>query len=166
MATVILPLIVKSADIIVATTNTPELVLISGTNFVVSGYALGKVAAESLCFQAILGQFGASNTDIKANFVWYARAGTTSSTANFSMAIARYVAGTSVEATAFATAGTVTSTCSATAKGAKYETGVSCTLPASLAANDEIEFLFQRTTGGTLADDAVLTGLYLSYSDV
>lgn len=165
MATVILPLIVKSADIIVSGANTPELVLISGTNFVVSGYALGNAAQETLNFQAILGQFGASNTDIKANFVWYSRAGSTTGNAFFSVAIARYVAGTSVEATAFATAGTVTSTVSGTAKGAKYETGVSCALPSGLTTNDEIEVQFFRNAG-TLASDAILTGLYLSYSDV
>lgn len=167
MATVVKAFRVASADIV--TTNPPELVLIAGTNFPVSGYALGDTNRENLYFQGIIDQFGASNTDVKANFVWYSRTGAVTNAASWGCALARYVAGTSVEALAFATAGAATSTVSATAKGATYLTAVSCTLPSGLTANDEIEvnvFRDGAAGGDTLVGDAVLTGFYLSYLDV
>ena len=167
MATVVLDCNVKAGDIL--TTNPPELVLITGTNFPVSGYAFGDTNKEHLFFQRILANFGASNTDVKANFVWYSRTGATTNAASWGAAIARYVPGTSVEALAFATAGNSTSTVSGTAKGSTYLISLSLTLPSGLAANDEIQIDVYRdgaAGGDTLVGDAVLTGFYLSYVDV
>ena len=171
MGTVYMPIAVESAR--VKSTNTPELVNIAGTNFPIGGYAMDAAAREDLYFQTVLPLFGASNTTLVCNIYWYSRTGQTTGNAVFGAAVAAVTAGdaVSMEAKAFATATSASATTvNGTAKGLTKTTVTIANLDslATAAPWDELELdVFRDGASGsdTLTGDAIITAIYLEYSD-
>lgn len=169
MAQVILAVDVKSANI--KSSSTPELVLIAGTNFPVSGYAMDAAAREDLYFQLIVPFFGASNTTLEVDVYWYSRTGQTTGAAVFGAAVACITPADaqSVETKAFATATSATATTvNGTARGLTKTTITVANLD-SLTSLDWVEldvFRDGAAGGDTLTGDAVITNIYLNYVDV
>jgi hypothetical protein len=165
MATVILVIDPKSANL--KPTNTPELVLIAGTNFPVSGMAMDASATEHLYFQSALPLFGASNTTIACGILWYSRTGQTTGTVGWGAAVACITPTTdtgSVEAKAFATATTPTAATGNGSAKALNLTTVTIANIDSATALDQIE-LDVFSNAGTMTGDRIITAIYLSYSD-
>lgn len=166
MATVYVPLDIVSAR--VGTTAIPELVLISGTNAPVMGYAFDGATREDVYFSLPLILYGSGNITLTAKV--YSRSGATSGTFVFGARIACITAGdaVSMETKNWATAQqSSNTTINGTARGA---TGCSVTISNldSATALDEVWLNFYRLpadAGDTITSDLIVTNLYLSYSD-
>lgn len=155
----------KSA--IVGTSAIPELVLISGTNSPVMGYAFDASSREDLYFSVPLLVYGSGN--ITATLHWYSRSGSTSNAVVWGARIACITPGDaqSMESKNWATTQTQTTTVNSTAKGLT-STAVTISNLDSAAANDTVWLNIYRDAaagGDTMSGDAILTTLYLSYSD-
>jgi len=166
MATVYVALDPKSA--IVSSSAIPELVLIVGTNGPVMGYAFDAAAREDLYFSLPLLLYGSGT--ITATCHWYSRSGSTSGATIWGFRIACITPGdsTSMEAKNWATAQTTTTTVNSNAKGLTSTAIADSSNLDSAAALDTIWVNIYRDAaagGDTMTGDAILTGLYLSYSD-
>jgi hypothetical protein len=166
MATVYLGIDPKAA--IVGTTAIPELVLISGTNSPVMGYAFDAAAREDLYFSVPLLVYGSGS--ITATLHWYSRSGSTTGATIWGFRIAAITPGdaVSMEAKNWATTQTTTTTVNGTAKGLTSTAVVDSSNLDSAAALDTLWVNIYRDAaagGDTMSGDAILTGLYLSYSD-
>lgn len=168
MATVYVGLDPKSA--IVGASAIPELVLISGTNAPVMGYAFDAATREDLYFSLPLLLYGASAPSITVTLHWYSRSGSTSGATIWGFRIAAITPGdtTSMEAKNWATAQTTTTTVNANAKGLTSTAVADTANLDSAAALDTLWCNIYRDAaagGDTMSGDAIFTGGYLSYSD-
>jgi hypothetical protein len=166
MATVYVALDPKSA--IVSSSAIPELVLIVGTNGPVMGYAFDAAAREDIYFSLPLLVYGSGS--ITAVGHWYSRSGSTTGAVVWGFRIACVTPGDaqSMESKNWATTQTNTPTVNGTAKGLTSFTVVDSSNLDSAAALDTIWVNIYRDAaagGDTMSGDAILTGLYLSYSD-
>lgn len=165
MATVYLPLDPKSA--ILSTSSIPELVLIVGTNGPVMGYAFDASAREDIYFSLPLPLYGSGNVTVTLH--WYSRSGSTSGAVVWGSRLAAVTPGDaqSMESKNWATAATQTTTVNSTAKGLT-SSAVAISSLDSLTALDTVWFDIYRDAaagGDTMSGDAILLGIYLSYSD-
>lgn len=168
MATVSLALSPRNA--IVGTSAIPELVLISGTNAPVMGYAFDRTVREDIYIDDLTAiTYGASAGNLTLVIKWYSRSGSTSGNVVWGARIAAITPGdaTSMETKAWATAQTTTTAVNATAKG-PTSTSITISNLDSLTANDELWLnIYRDATNGsnTMTGDAIITSAYLTYSD-
>lgn len=167
MATVILPLDVRGAD--VAAANIPEFVVIAGTNFPAVGYAFDDATTETIYFKVpYLPTYGSGNVSMVLD--WYSRTGQTTGTCNWSSAMGAITSGTdaqSYETKAFATATTTGGTTVGGTARMLNRTTITMTNIDSVQTADELIFKVDRIGGttDTMTGDAIIVGAYLSYSD-
>lgn len=156
----------KSA--MVSSTAIPELVLIVGTNAPVMGYAFDASSREDIYFSVPLILYGSGS--ITATAHWYSRSGSTSGAVVWGFRVACTTPGdaTSMETKNWATAQTTTTTVNANAKGLTSTAIVDSSNLDSAAALDTMWVNIYRDAANasdTMTGDAILTTLYLSYSD-
>ena len=168
MATVSLNFDVPGARLF--SSGIPELILINGTGTVpwpVMGYAFDAAADEYMYFAFIVRNYGSGNLTL--NIQWYNRSGTTTGDVVLSGDIGCITSGDapSVESKTLATATTATSTVNGTAKGMK--TGVVTISNLDSITNGDFVALRVGRVGSngsdTMANDAVIIGVELQYSD-
>lgn len=168
MATVYLPIDPKSA--ILSTSAIPELVLISGSNGPVMGYAFDASAREDIYIATPLPLYGASNPNVVLSLQWYSRSGSTSGAVVWGFRQAAITPGDaqSMETKNWATAQTTTTTVNGTARGLTQTDITNSANKDGLAALDMLWLDIYRDAaagGDTMTGDAILVGMYLSYSD-
>jgi hypothetical protein len=145
----------------------PEMVTIAGTNMYISGYAFDAAAREDLAWSLPAVLYGSGNVSVTVQ--WESRAGSTTGAAIWGARIAATTPGdaVSIEAKGWASASTSTTTVNATAKGLNATTVTVSNLD-SLSGFDKLDINIYRDAaagGDTMAGDAVLTAVYLAYSD-
>lgn len=143
--------------------------LITGTNAPVMGYAFDTTTREDIYYDLSLLLYGASGPNMSLVIKWYSRTGAVTGGVTWGARIAAIAPGDSVslEAKNWATAQTGTTTVRATAKYPNATT-VSITNLDSAAALDELWLNVYRLptdAGDTMLGDAIITSMYLSYSD-
>jgi hypothetical protein len=165
MATVYMALDPKSA--IVSTSSIPELVLIVGTNGPVMGYAFDAASREDIYFALPLILYGSGN--ITATAHWYSRSGSTTGAVVWGSRIACVTPGDaqSMESKNWATTQTQTTTVNGTAKGLTSSAVTISNLDSATALDTLWLNVYRDAAAGadTMSGDAILTALYLSYSD-
>lgn len=166
MATVYMGLDPKSA--IVSSSAIPELVLIVGTNGSVMGYAFDASSREDIYFAVPLLVYGSGS--ITATLHWYSRSGSTTGAVVWGFRIACVTPGDaqSMESKNWATAQSTTTTVNGTAKGLTSTAVVdSANLDSATALDTMWVNLYRDAANGsdTMSGDAILTAIYLSYSD-
>lgn len=158
---------VQTLDISAArpdTTNTPERIVIAGTNFPTTGYAFPQSSSKAVYLQFKASQYGSGNLTL--SLTWYSRSGSTTGSVTWSAALCCISPGdaVSVEGKSFATAQTTTTTVNSTAKGDTLTT-ITITNLDSIANSDDCEIKITRTDT-SMVGDAILWGhAELSYSD-
>lgn len=165
MATVYIPIDAKSLE--VGASAIPELVAISGTNYVEYGYAFDAASREDVYFKLVLPLYGSGNVSVIID--WYSRSGSTSGAVVWGARLGAITPGdsTSVEAKGYGTAATTTTTVNSNAKGLTSTTVAISSLD-SLAALDRVIFNVYRDAASgsdTMSGDAIIDCIYLSYSD-
>lgn len=146
----------------------PQSVRFAGTNFPVEGLAFDAAADEACVAKFIAANYGSGNLTV--NLTWYA-ANATSGVVRWGAAIAAITPETDtqdVEADTFATENTVDDTQLGTTSKRIQTATITVSNLDSLAANDLV-FLRIRRVGSngadTMANDAVLVAVELTYSD-
>lgn len=168
MATVSLNFDVPGARLF--TSGIPELVLVAGTGTVpwpVMGYAFSDSADKYMYFLFMVRNYGSGNLTL--NLTWYNRSGTTTGNVVLSGDIGCMASGAaaSIEAKTLATATTATDAVNGTAKGPKT-TAVTISNLDSIANGSLVSLRVGRvgTSGSdTMANDAIIVGCELQYSD-
>lgn len=171
MATVYFSIDVASARL--KGSSIPELVNIAGTNAPLGGYALDAAVREDLFFQTPIPLFGVSNTQLIVRLYWYSRTGQTSGNAVFGARVAAMSGGdaVSMEAKSFAASTSAAAVAvNGTAKGPTFSSVSIANLDslATAAPWDFVELnVFRDGADGTdtLTGDAIITAIYLEYSD-
>jgi hypothetical protein len=165
MATV--SVIIDPRAAFLATTAMPEFVLITGTNAPVTGYAFDDTTREDIYFSLPLLSYGSGNMTLVVR--WYSRAGSTTGGVVWGTRIACITPtdNVSVEAKNWTTAQTQATTVRSTAKYPNT-TSVAISNLDSAAALDEMWLdVYRLPTDGsdTMTGDAIITSMYLTYSD-
>lgn len=146
----------------------PAIVQANGTNYPVRGLAFDAATEEAafVTFRAVL--YGSGNLTVW--FDWYADTASTGDCIwGAAIAAITPTADTQdIETDALATAATTTTTHAGTTGQRLHRTTVTVSALDSLAANDYVTVRFYRdadAAGDTMAGDAVVVGLTVSYSD-
>lgn len=166
MATIQLPLFLKLAE--AGSSALPEWKHILGSNGPVVGWAFDAATLEQIYFQIPLLAYGSGNLTLR--YVWYADTAS-SGAVIWGAQIAAITSNTDtqdVETKAYATAQTVTDTHLGTTGQRMHDIDLTISNLDSAAANDLIFLRVYRDAaagGDTMAGDAILTMLTLSYSD-
>lgn len=165
MATI--PVLIDPRSAYVGTSAIPELVLISGSNAPLTGYAFDASSREDLYFDLTALSYGSGNLTLVLK--WYSRSGSTTGNVVLGARIAAITAGdtTSMEAKNWATAQTTTTAVNSNAKG-PTSTSITISNLDSLVANDEVLLNIYRDAANgsdTMSGDAIFTSGYLTYSD-
>lgn len=146
----------------------PQLVKANGTTIPISGYAFGASIEEAIFFDFEATAYGSGNVTVRCR--WYA------DTASTGVCIWGAALGAltpnadtqDVETEALATAATTNTTHLGTVGQREHETTVTITSLDSLAAGDTVRLRVYRdadAAGDTMAGDAVLTRVSVTYSD-
>lgn len=146
------------------TTNTPETVYITGTNFPADGIAFTSGGSKALYLKIGAELYGNSG-NWTLDLHWYSRSGSTSGNVNWVAAMAAITPGDaiSVEAKAFATSQNVTTTVNATAKGETL-TSITITNLDGVNAGDTVWIKITRGAD-SMTGDAILIRGSASYQD-
>lgn len=152
----------------VRSTAFPQLVKANGTTIPVSGYAFDASTEEAafLDFEAV--SYGSGNVTVRLR--WYADSASTGAVV-WGAQIAALTPTTDsqdVETDALATVATTATTHLGTVGQREHETTVTITALDSLAAGDTVRLRVARVAadaGDTMAGDAILTRVTVSYSD-
>lgn len=146
------------------TTNTPERIVIAGTNFPTTGFAFPQSSSKAIYLQFRASQYGSGNLTLVLQ--WYSRSGSTTGNVTWSAALAAISAGdaVSVEGKSFATAQTTTTAVNSTAKG-DTATTITITNLDSLSNGDDAWIKITRTDTSMVGDAIICGHAELSYSD-
>lgn len=163
MATVYIPL--SPGDAALPTTNPAAPTQPQGTNFPVPGLAFDQTTQETafFYFQALL--YGSGNVTVEVQ--WYALTATTG-TVIFGASLAAITPDTdtqNIETKAFATENTGTDTHLGTTAKRLMRCIITVTNLDSLAAADWVCLRLRRDISDTMADDAIVAKVIVSYSD-
>lgn len=154
----------KSCD--AGATAIPELVLIAGTNYPVSGYAFTDATTDEIIYARFLASLYASG-NVSVLLDWYSRTGQTTGAVVWGAALSVLTPGDaqSIETDTFATENTQTTTVTGTARALTRSTITVSNLD-SLAQDDSVELrLVRRQSNGsdTMTGDAILVGITVRY---
>lgn len=166
MATVFQQLDVGAAQFLA--TAFPQLLKTNGTNFPVVGLYYDAAADESAFWHFEAVNYGSGNVTVRLE--WYADTGSSGDVV-WGVQLAAYTANTDsgdVETKAFATANTQADTHLGTTAQRLHQVDVTVSNLDSLANRDGVWLKVYRdadAAGDTLAGDAILTNVTVSYSD-
>jgi hypothetical protein len=166
MATVRQRLDPKGADFLA--TAFPQYVKTNGTSSAVSGLAFDAAATETAYWDWAAFSYGSGNVTVDVE--WYADTAS-SGVVRWEAAIAAITPNTDstdVETKAFATATAFDDTHLGTTGQRLHEASIVVTNLDSIAANDEVQLKLSRLgahANDTMAGDAILRAVHLSYSD-
>lgn len=156
------------ASAILRSSAFPQLVLAQGTNIPVRGLAFDAATEEAavVWFRAV--QYGSGNLTV--GFDWYADTASTGDVIWGAQiaAITPNADTQDIETDSLATAATTTTSHAGTTGQRLHRTAVTVSSLDSLAADDWVALRFYRdadAAGDTMAGDAILVGLAVSYSD-
>lgn len=146
----------------------PQLVKADGTNIPVAGYAYDAASVEALFFDFEAVAYGSGNVTVRLR--WYADTASTNAVVwGCALAALTPTSDTQdVETDALATAATTTTAHLGTTGQREHETTVTITSLDSLAAGDTVRLRVYRdaaSASDTMAGDAILTRLTVTYSD-
>lgn len=149
-------------------TGFPQLVKANGTNIPVSGYAFDASAVEALFFDFEATAYGSGNVTVRLR--WYADTASTGAVVwgAQSAALTPNTDTQDVETDGLAAAATTTTTHLGTTGQREHETTITITASDSLAAGDTVRLRVYRDAaagGDSLAGDAILTRVTVTYSD-
>lgn len=168
MATVKLQL--WPGEVVMASSNSPQVVYRAGTNFSREALAFDGTVDETCYFQFDAESYGSGNLTLRIR--WTVPTGTTSGDVKFSAALAAITPdtdSTDIETKAFATATTVVDSHLGTTARRVMTTTITVSNLDSLAAADHCVLKFARLGSDVLdtinAVDVLVESLLLSYSD-
>lgn len=154
----------KSANLF--SSGIPELVLINGTNFPLSGYAFDDTTIEQICFNFNSMYYLSGNLTVTVE--WYSRSGSTTGNVVWGVQLAAVGTGDaqSLETKAFASASSATSAVNSTAKGLR-DAVITATNTDSMVASDWVQariFRDASNVSDTMAGDAIVTLVKFEYA--
>lgn len=150
------------------TTAFPQLVKANGTNIPVSGYAFDAATEEAVFFDFEAVSYASGNVTVRCR--WYADTAS-SGDCIWGAALAALTPNTDtqdVETDSLATAATTTTSHLGTTGQREHETSITVSSLDSLAAGDTVRLRVYRdadAAGDTMAGDAILTRVTVTYSD-
>ena len=148
-----------------AATLAPEIVLAQGTNFPVMGLAFDASADEFAYWRWRAIQYGSGNLALDID--WYAATGS-SGTVIWDAAISAITPNVDtqdVETDTFAAISSVTDTHIGTTAKQLHRATIAISNLDSLALDDSVMLRLSRDAGDSMAGDAIVVGVTLSYSD-
>lgn len=166
MATVTQVFEARSAEL--RTTAFPQLVRANGTTIPISGYAFDAATEEAAFFDFRAVNYGSGNLTVALD--WYADTASTGAVMWGAQiaAITPSVDTQDVETDALATVATTTTTHLGTTGQRLHRTSITVSALDSLALDDDVRIRVARVAANaadTMAGDAILTRVSVSYSD-
>jgi hypothetical protein len=146
----------------------PQLVKANGTTIPISGYAFDAATEEAIFFDFEATAYGSGNVTVRCR--WYADTASTGDCI-WGAALAALTPNTDtqdVETDGLGTAATTTTTHLGTTGQREHETSITVSSLDSLASGDTVRVRVYRDAdagGDTMAGDAILTRVTLTYSD-